>query len=82
MITTSRGCDPMKTGISSVNAEGRASPHWEAMAIALERLRINTIAGRLKQAESELTYLLDHLHHLHMELHRKVEVECERKEVR
>jgi len=73
----------MKTNTDSrLGVEGRASPHWEAMAIALERLRIDYTAGRGKQAESELIYLLDHLHHLHMELKRTTVVECERKEER
>jgi hypothetical protein len=72
-----------KTGISSVNAERRSStPNWEAMQVALERLRINHIAGRGKQAEGELAYLLDQLHHLHVELKRVTVIECERKEVR
>jgi len=57
-------------------------PNWEAMGVALEKLRINTIAGRAKQAEGELSYLLDHLHAMRVDLHRKVEVECQRKEER
>jgi hypothetical protein len=57
-------------------------PNWEALQVALERLRINAIAGRAKQAEGELAYLLDQLHYLHVELNRTHVVECERKEPR
>ena len=57
-------------------------PNWEAMQVALEKLRINAVAGRTKLAEGELTYLLDHLHQLHVEMHRTKVVEDERKEER
>lgn len=58
------------------------APNWEALQICLERLRIDHTAGRLKQAESELLYLIDHLHHVKAQMHRTVEVEDERKEPR
>ena len=41
--------------------------NWEAMQVALERLRIMTISGRHTESKAELVYLIDNLNKLLME---------------
>jgi hypothetical protein len=56
--------------------------NWEAMQVALERIRIGYIAGRLKHEENMLLWLIDQLHKIEIDMNRRYEVEDERKEER
>ena len=48
--------------------------NWEALQIALERLKIATVAGRTRTVQEELLYLLENLGRLADEISRTEEV--------
>ena len=56
--------------------------NWEAMQIALEKIRIGYVSGRLIHEKNMLLWMIDQLHKIEVEMNRRYEVEDERKEVR
>jgi hypothetical protein len=85
---SSEDASAKKTGISSVNAERRSSTNWErgmnweAMQVALEKIRIGYVSGRLVHEKNVLLWMIDQLHKIQAEMNHRHEVEDERKEVR
>jgi len=56
--------------------------NWEAMQIALEKIRIGYVSGRLIHEKNMLLWMIDQLHKIEVEMNRRYEVEDERKEAR
>ena len=52
-----------------------AQLNWEALEVALQKLKIATIAGRTRVVQEELIYLLDNLGKLADEMQRTTEDE-------
>ena len=56
--------------------------NWEAMQVALEKIRIGYVSGRLIHEKNVLLWMIDQLHKIQAEMNHRHEVEDERKEVR